>query len=94
MWSRNGKELFYLDTNNFLVTAPIVLKPTFSVGQSKRVFERQYLNGGARSYDISPDGRRFLMIKDIERTNIGDQPTHLVVVLNWLTKIQQAAATN
>jgi hypothetical protein len=42
--------------------------------------------GGGRTYDVSPDGSRFLMVR------VGDQSsTPLVVVLNWFEELRRLA---
>ena len=45
------------------------------------------LEGGGRAYDVTPDGQRFLMIKEG-----GDEPTapqNLIVVLNWFEELRR-----
>jgi hypothetical protein len=51
-----------------------------------RLFEGRYYVGDAanvgRTYDVSPDGRRFLMMKADTTT-----PTNIVVVQNWFSEL-------
>jgi hypothetical protein len=58
---------------------------TFSWGNATKIFGRQYAEPVLeRYYDVSPDGKRFLMIKDQSPT--GDAsvtPATMVVVLDW-----------
>jgi hypothetical protein len=53
-----------------------------------QILKNQYFESGlgsARTFDISPDGRRFLMIKPG-----GDNaPQSLVVVQNWLEELKR-----
>ena len=37
------------------------------------------------NYDVHPDGDRFVMV------GVGEQPTELVVVLNWVEELQRQA---
>ena len=55
------------------------------IAYESKVFDTRYYNGGSgRAYDISPDGQRFLMIK-----NAGtEQGASMVVVLNWLEELK------
>jgi hypothetical protein len=56
------------------------------------VFEGRYFAGGAnpgRTYDVSPDGRRFLMIKPGGGTDSTAAPASLVVVQNWLEELKR-----
>jgi serine/threonine-protein kinase len=90
-WARSGKELFYLDANNLLMTVPVQTSPTFSAGNPAKVFEGRYLvpNNG-RTYDVSPDGQRFVMIKGPAIDERSKAPSaSIVVVLNWLEELKQ-----
>ncbi len=63
---------------------------TFSVGNPTTILNTAYwalLNG--RTYDASPDGQRFLMIKDAAAATSAGTPASLVVVLNWLEELKQ-----
>ena len=75
MWSPDGKELFYL-TGDAVVAVAVRSDGTF--GAPRRLFDRSnyYLRYG---YDVSPDGKRFLMIRRDE----GSVPRQLNVILNW-----------
>jgi hypothetical protein len=59
--------------------------PTFTWGTAQALFD---LKGSAtvpeRDYDVSPDGRRFLFVK--QDTNTG--PPEIVVVLDWLEELK------
>jgi eukaryotic-like serine/threonine-protein kinase len=90
-WARNGRELFYLDESNTLTAVPVHTSgSTFSAGKPAKVFDAKYAEPyPPRYYDVSPDGQRFLMIKN---SADGDQPATrptMVVVLNWLEELKQ-----
>ena len=91
LWARNGTELFYLDSAGAMTRVPVQTTPTFSAGTATTLFETRYFVGGviARTYDVSPDGQRFLMIKD---AGTAQAPT-MVVVLNWLEELKAKLAT-
>jgi hypothetical protein len=65
-WARNGRELFYLDASNTLTAVPVETSgSTFSAGKAAKVFDAKYAEPfPPRSFDVSPDGTRFLMMKD------------------------------
>jgi serine/threonine-protein kinase len=90
-WARNGRELFYLDGSNSLTTVPVqTTGATFSTGKPARVFDRAYaIPVGFRTYDVSPDGRRFLMIKDDQSAAAAG----IVVVLNWQEELKRLVPT-
>jgi len=89
VWNRNGRELFYRSGNR-MMAVEVSTQPAFSAGKSRMLFERRYLqppfpqtNPG---YDVSPDGQRFLMVKQGEQA-----PTQISVVLNWLEDLKRRA---
>ena len=95
LWARSGKELFYLDGTNAVTAVPIQTTPTFSVGNPTKLFDNgRYVAAGiGRSYDVSLDGQKFLMIK---ATANGDQTStspSMVVVLNWTEELKARVPT-
>ncbi len=90
MWARSGQELFYRN-GEAVIAVSIDTDPSFTPGNPEVVFEGQYFGAGSgRSYDVSPDGERFLMIKQVESASA---PTQIIVVLNWLTELQRLVPT-
>ena len=96
LWARSGRELFFLDGNSFLTTVPVQTTPAFSAGNPTRVLNTRYFSGfgaggqnvAGRTYDVSPDGQRFLMIKDIVGADQTATPASMIVVLNWLEELK------
>ena len=90
-WARSGRELFYLDNNNLMMAVPVQTSPTFSAGNPAKLFETRYLvPNNARTYDVSADGQRFLMIKSTTNAReAGAAPPNIVVVLNWFEELKQ-----
>ena len=86
LWARSGNELFYLDGAGAMTRVPLQTVPTFSAGTPTTLFDTRYYTGvTARTYDVSPDGQRVVMIK----ANAGtDQTPTMVVVLNWLEELK------
>src|SRR4029079_18349060 len=64
VWAPNGSELFYRDGGKLMV-ADIKTQPGFAAGKPRLVFEGDYEGALASrpNFDISPDGRRFLMLQ-------------------------------
>src|SRR4029453_12200203 len=66
-WARNGQELFYLTPSGTLMSVPVGRGITWSAGTPARLFDGPYYGGtgltGTRTYDVSLDSKRFLMIK-------------------------------
>jgi Tol biopolymer transport system component len=91
LWSRDGKELFYLDAVNFLNRVPIEAGSSFTTGPQTKLLSRNYvatiLTYAGRQYDISRDGKRFLVMKDVAATTSGE-PTTIVIVQNWFEELR------
>ncbi|MDA2925536.1 hypothetical protein MYX65_12965 [Acidobacteria bacterium AH-259-L09] len=91
VWSPDGSELFYRSGNRMMVVS-VQTKPTFSMDKPRVLFEGSYFvharRGVSPSYDISPDGQRFLMIKEAEGG------TQIHVVLNWFEELKRLVSTN
>jgi len=89
VWARNGRELFYL-SNNKVMSVSIASDGSFAAGNPQMVFEGSYvapLNG--RTYDVSPDGKRFLMIKNARRSDATATSQELILILNWFEELKQ-----
>ena len=77
-WSPDGKELFYVTGDGLMAVA---MRPDGSFGAARRLFDRSSVlfNHRFHSYSVSPDGKRFLMI----RRDPASVPRQLNVILNW-----------
>ena len=83
IWSRDGSELFYRRGADLVVTR-IDTSGGFQAGPSKALFTGRYRQTG-RDFDVSPDGSRFLMMRnDDPRTT-----TSINVLLNWASLVSQ-----
>jgi serine/threonine-protein kinase len=90
-WARNGRELFYLDASNTLTAVPVQTSgPTFSAGKPANVFKAKYATPyPPRSYDVSADGKRFLMLKDAAAGDTNATPLRMVLVEHWFEELEQ-----
>ncbi len=88
VWSRNGRELFYLDLEGRLTSVDVDTTTGFRTTAPRTVLEQSYFEPiGMRSYDVSPDGRRFLMIKAASGPE--GARAQVVVVLNWTEELKR-----
>jgi len=94
MWSRDGRELFYLDENNLLTVVPVQHGATFTAGKPMRILNTAYVAANNRSFDISLDGQRFLMIKENVPAGPAPGPQRIIVVTNWLDEIAKISPRN
>jgi hypothetical protein len=62
------------------MSASVQTSPTFTVRARTRLFSREpyFLGNGHRVYDVSPDGKRFVMLRRGEGRSYP-----LMVVENW-----------
>jgi serine/threonine-protein kinase len=83
-WSRDGKELFYV-TGDALVAVAVGSDGSF--GTPRRLFDRSnyFFKPNFSIYDVSPDGKRFLMIQ----RDPGSVPRQLNVILNWSEELDR-----
>jgi hypothetical protein len=67
------------------------LQPGFLAGKPLALFEGPWLStrGTIQNYDVSPDGKRFLMLRAAEEDQ-GAQ--RIVVVQNWLEDLKRRTA--
>ena len=82
VWARTGRELLYHNGRGEMVSAEIQPGPTFSVGKQRVLFQAsQFVRvGPVHSYSLSPDDKRFLMVREGEAT----QQSELILAENWL----------
>ena len=63
-WSADGRELFYLgqDHSTLFAAAVSAEGATFRVSDVQPLFSRQMVAGRGSPYDVTADGRRFLVV--------------------------------
>jgi eukaryotic-like serine/threonine-protein kinase len=91
VWNPNGRELFYRSGAK-MMAVDITSQPNFSAGKPRMLFEGPYLSLQTTipSYDVSPDGQRFLMLKSSEQAQ---STTQINVVQNWFEELKQKVPT-
>jgi serine/threonine-protein kinase len=91
VWNPNGKELFYRSADK-MMAVDITTQPSISVGKPRTLFKGPYMPTPATMpyYDVSPDGKRFLMIKPSEESTA---LTQIVVVENWFEELKRRVPT-
>jgi eukaryotic-like serine/threonine-protein kinase len=82
-WSRDSKQLFYL-SGNFMMAATIRSDGSLASAPRKLFVSSGYFS---ESYDISHEGKRFLMI----RLDPGSVPRELNVILNFSKELDRLA---
>ena len=88
VWSRDGKELFYLSLDSRLMSVAVGQGPEFRSGAPVPLFKipGDILNiSVVTQYDVSPDGRRFLMNLDVPT----ETQRLITLVTDWPTLLHQ-----
>jgi len=92
VWSRDGRELFFFAASEELMGVTVSPGPAWKASAPRQVAARGYFRGNfaaGSTYDVSLDGKRFLMIKPVENTP-ESSPVTLVVVQNWFEELKRA----
>ena len=96
VWNPNGKEIFYRSGNRMMVASVQAGDQALTVGRPEVLFEGSYVSThslptGYQYYSISPDGRRFLMLKEEQ---LRQEQNQINVVLNWFEELKRLVPTN
>jgi len=94
-WSRQAGELFYLDGNGQLTAVRSQSSgTTFISGKPAKILNEKYVAGSTtrgydlRSYNVSADGQRFLMLKETAGASTSPPLPTMIVVLNWIEELK------
>ena len=96
LWSPDGSELFYRRLSpDAMMVVRIESDPVFQVSTAEILFEgRYYRNAFGRTYDITPDGKRFLMLEPAPASSEPKTAPHIVVVLDWFEELERLVPSN
>jgi serine/threonine protein kinase len=88
LWSPDDRELFYR-SGDAAMAAPVETEPTFKSGNPRVLFHATFPGPLGKEmtdfayWDIHPDGKRFLMLKNAEA------PRKINIVVNWTEELKQ-----
>jgi serine/threonine-protein kinase len=90
LWSPDGKEIFY-QRGGKLVSVRVATEPSLTFTNPVELPIQGFVQpnaGGARNYDMTPDGRQFIMAF---RPNVFARrpPQQIQVVANWFEELKQ-----
>jgi serine/threonine-protein kinase len=91
LWSRSGEELFFLSPAGEVMGVRITRGSIWSAGAPTKLVDAHYYTnpGGDRTYDVAPDGRRFLMSKNSSATTQTSVAPQIVVVQGWFDEVKR-----
>ena len=90
LWSRQGMALFYVSPTGAVMAVTVSPGPPLNISApAVRVPEGYFTSPGnpGRTYDVSLDGERLLMIKDDQQNT----PHQFVIVQNWNQELRRLA---
>jgi serine/threonine-protein kinase len=102
LWGSNGRELFYVAPNGALMSVSVESRGAWHAGTPAQVVAASYLTIGfagvqtvftGRSYDVSADGTRFLMIKNASESGATLPAASMIVVQNWFDELRRRVRT-
>ncbi len=83
-WTRGGRELVYRSGQRMM--AVTVDPASGGLGPPAELFRGPYVTSSdGQSYDVTPDGERFLML----RRPAGTEPRQVIVVTNWFRELRR-----
>jgi eukaryotic-like serine/threonine-protein kinase len=92
-WRRDGKELFYVSPDRKLLGVDVTkMQGQLQFGPPKSLFQTRMSGGGTLffrmlRYDVTRDGKRFLINSERESAQATSSP--VTVVLNWTTLLKE-----
>ena len=88
LWARDGKRLYYRDDSH-VCAVDIRTDGSFRAGKPRELFDDSAYGWGfpIRSYNLSSDGKRFLMVREEKRAPA--PVTELALVENWFEEVRR-----
>jgi Tol biopolymer transport system component/tRNA A-37 threonylcarbamoyl transferase component Bud32 len=85
-WAHSGRELFYVNGRQEMVSTEVRSGPTFTVGEPRVLFPANSYNliPSYPLYDVAPDDRRFLMVRGVA----AEGETELILTENWFEELR------
>ncbi len=88
VWSRDGRELFYLEGNKMMAVA-VETEPAFRFDPAEELFDEPYCHGNSPSYDVASDGRFAMIHLEAAATTGIDAPQEVIFVQNWFEELKR-----
>jgi Tol biopolymer transport system component len=88
-WAPDGKELYYLNLDGrSLMAVSVSTGETLKIGTERKLFDGSFRTSGPgiRPYDVMPDGKRFVMIR---QDSAGSESPRLIVVQHWTEELKR-----
>lgn len=77
-WSQTGDRLYFTDAERALMEVEVETRPVLRLSPPRKLFDRSPRM--LTSFDVTADGRRFLMLRSL---NASESPTGVTLIENW-----------
>ena len=85
VWRRDGREIYFLGLDATLHATQVNTQDNrFEVGNSQSLFAMRNVFAMGEPFDVSPDGKRFLVFNQPEGSS-----SPMLLVLNWATELNK-----
>ncbi len=88
VWSADGTELFYRQGTS-IMSVRVQTDGEIVAGEPRVMvsgdYGVEYTSSGSQTYDVAPDGQRFIMTQSVEHA----APRQIRVVLNWFEELKE-----
>jgi serine/threonine-protein kinase len=93
LWSTDGRELFYYVPPSTIMAVPVTPGPNLALGKPAVALSSPYAAASSynpRHYDVSPDGKRFLLLKEVETAGVNKPAApEIRLVQNWTEELKR-----
>jgi hypothetical protein len=86
MWAASGRELFFRAGPKMMAVSFAFDGASARIGRPQTLFEGDYLEWNSANYDVSADGKQFVMVR-----TANPNTRTLAVRLHWTTELQRLA---
>jgi serine/threonine-protein kinase len=93
LWAKKAREIFYISPSGSVMVVPFETMPTWKAGTPVKLFDWPIPAFVGRNYDVSVDGRRFLMLKTVDAPDLDALPASLVVVQHFDEELKRLVPT-
>ncbi len=91
VWAKTGEQLFFQALDGALMSVDVRRGGSWTAGTPTKLIDARYYGGtrlaGTANYDVSADGKRFLMLKESGADS--NSPPTIVVVQNWTEELKR-----
>jgi serine/threonine-protein kinase len=84
LWADSGRELFFRSGTKMMAVPVTIDGASARLGRAQVIFEGDYLDWGQPNYDVTADGKQFVMVRTVSAN-----ARTLSVRLNWLTELER-----